>query len=202
MICRYFKPSDGLEPETPSLPCAPKALPWVATGCRSACLSRFRPCPICDPLPRVAPAWLHKCSTLVPQSLMGRALPTRRRTRCQNEPFVCREGVGPTALPPTRRLHRERQSCPACATAVPVEVVRTGAERGCLVVGVEESAAVDGEAAAADAGGEPVPECLQARNAAVDVGAPGAGQAFPVAPGGCPAGGEGVERLADLFERN
>src|SRR3954464_11368809 len=26
-------PSDGLEQSTPSLPCAPKRLPWVATGC-------------------------------------------------------------------------------------------------------------------------------------------------------------------------
>jgi hypothetical protein len=35
------KPSNGLEPLTPSLPCAPKPLPWVATGCRTAYLSRF-----------------------------------------------------------------------------------------------------------------------------------------------------------------
>src|SRR5579859_8114676 len=64
-ICRDFaKPSDGLEPSTPSLPCAPERLPWVATGCRSARLSRFRPLPKCDPLPPVAPAWLHKRSTL------------------------------------------------------------------------------------------------------------------------------------------
>jgi hypothetical protein len=27
--------------EDPLLPCAPKRLPWVATGCRSACLSGF-----------------------------------------------------------------------------------------------------------------------------------------------------------------
>jgi hypothetical protein len=33
----FAEPSDGLEPSTPSLPCAPKPLPWVATGCRSAC---------------------------------------------------------------------------------------------------------------------------------------------------------------------
>jgi len=40
------KPSDGLEPSTPSLP--------------SAHLSRFGGCRICDRLPPVAPAWLQK----------------------------------------------------------------------------------------------------------------------------------------------
>jgi hypothetical protein len=33
-----------------------------ATGCRSACLSRFRSEAICDRLPLVAPAGIHKCS--------------------------------------------------------------------------------------------------------------------------------------------
>jgi hypothetical protein len=55
--------SDGLEPLTPSLPCAPKRLPWVATGCGSGCLNGFRGRPICHRLPPVAPALLHKCST-------------------------------------------------------------------------------------------------------------------------------------------
>ena len=54
----FLEPSDGLEPSTPSLPCAPEPLPWVATGCRSACLSGFRGCPICHRLPPVAPAGL------------------------------------------------------------------------------------------------------------------------------------------------
>jgi uncharacterized ferredoxin-like protein len=57
---------------TPSLPRAPKPLPWVATGCRPACLSRFRPCPICDRLPPVASAWLHKCSMPVPPPELAR----------------------------------------------------------------------------------------------------------------------------------
>src|SRR5207247_603081 len=58
-ICWPFvKPSDGLEPSTPSLPCPPKRLPWVVTGCRSAYLSRFSRPPICDRLPPVAPARL------------------------------------------------------------------------------------------------------------------------------------------------
>jgi hypothetical protein len=58
----FAEPSDGLEPSTPSLPCAAKRLPWVATGCGPACLSGFRGCPICHRLPPVAPAGLHTCS--------------------------------------------------------------------------------------------------------------------------------------------
>ena len=42
MFGAFAGPSDGLEPETPSLPCAPKPLPWVATGCQSAYLNHFR----------------------------------------------------------------------------------------------------------------------------------------------------------------
>src|SRR5258708_13041341 len=56
----FAEPSNGLEPLTPSLPCAPEPLPEVATGCRSACLSRFRGPSICARLPPVAPAPLHK----------------------------------------------------------------------------------------------------------------------------------------------
>jgi hypothetical protein len=89
-----------------------------------------------------------------------------------------------------------------CASAVAVEVVGARAEGGGSVVGVEEAAAVDGEAAAADAGGEPVAECLQGGDAPVDVGAPGAREAFPVAAARRASGGEGFERLSDLFERD
>jgi hypothetical protein len=60
----FAEPSDGLEPSTPSLPCAPERLPWVATGCGLACLSGFRGRLICHWLPLVAPAGLHKCSIL------------------------------------------------------------------------------------------------------------------------------------------
>src|SRR5205823_4777579 len=68
------EPSDGLEPSTPSLPCAAERLPWVATGCGSACLSGFRAPPICHRLPPVAPAWLHECSILSPGIAMNKAL--------------------------------------------------------------------------------------------------------------------------------
>ena len=57
------KPSDGLEPSTPSLP-------WNDSGNRSqptatvfACLGRFRGRAVCQRLPRVATAGLHKGST-------------------------------------------------------------------------------------------------------------------------------------------
>jgi hypothetical protein len=64
--CRFAgtlsKPSDGLEPSTPSLP-------WNASGNRSqptatvfGCLSGFRRRHVCDRLPPVATAGLHKGS--------------------------------------------------------------------------------------------------------------------------------------------
>jgi hypothetical protein len=67
----FAEPSDGLEPSTPSLPCAAKRLPWVVTGCGSACLSGFRARPICHRLPPVAPAGLHKCSIHSPGIVDG-----------------------------------------------------------------------------------------------------------------------------------
>ena len=64
-VCgQFFKPSDGLEPSTPSLPCAPIGnwLQPVATVL--ACFGRFRGVPICHRLPLVATAGLHKGSIL------------------------------------------------------------------------------------------------------------------------------------------
>src|SRR5712691_9713593 len=55
-----------------------KRLPWVAIGCRSAYLSRFRGLPICDRLPPVAPARLHKRSIPLLRSLMGERIPGAR----------------------------------------------------------------------------------------------------------------------------
>ena len=51
----FLKPSNGLEPLTPSLPCAAKRLPWVATGCGSACLSGFRVVPFATGCHRLRP---------------------------------------------------------------------------------------------------------------------------------------------------
>jgi hypothetical protein len=94
LISRNFeKPSDGLEPSTPSLPCAPKRLPWVAIGCRSAYLSRFRRPPICDRLPPVAPARLHKRSIPLLRSMMGKGIPRARMGVAGVDHLLCREGV-------------------------------------------------------------------------------------------------------------
>ena len=87
-VGRSIKPSDGLEPSTPSLPCAAGALPLVAGGCRSACLRRSWGFPVCDWLPPVAPAWLHRCS-IPRRRIAGRkTVPTARRIApLQREPF-------------------------------------------------------------------------------------------------------------------
>jgi hypothetical protein len=88
------KPSDGLEPSTPSLPsrfCGNWSQP-VATVL--ACFRRFRGLPICHRLPLVAPARLHKRSILSVQI-------RDEKTDCEHsgpptEPrdhFPCREVV-------------------------------------------------------------------------------------------------------------
>src|SRR5579884_33969 len=97
---------------------------------------------------------------------------------------------------PPQRPRRSRPS------AVAPEVVRARPERGGLVVRVEEAAAVDGETATADAGGEPVAQGLQGGDAAIDVGTPGAGEAFPVAAARRPVGGQCLQRDPDLLERD
>jgi hypothetical protein len=71
----FLEPSDGLEPSTPSLPCAPGPLRSVASGCQVARLSLFDGSRVCDWLTPVAPAWLHKCS--IPSAASPRAACTR-----------------------------------------------------------------------------------------------------------------------------
>jgi hypothetical protein len=56
------EPSDGLEPSTPSLPCALIGNPSQPTATVLACWSRSRGTPICHRLPLVATALLHKRS--------------------------------------------------------------------------------------------------------------------------------------------
>src|SRR5581483_12246585 len=46
-------------------------LPWVAGGCGSAYSGRLRPYLVCDRLPAVAPAWLHKRSILMGRTADG-----------------------------------------------------------------------------------------------------------------------------------
>src|SRR5262249_20992907 len=66
--CRFagtlVKPSDGLEPSPPSLPCAPNGKRSQRTATVFACFGRFRPLRICDQLPAFAPRGLHKGSTI------------------------------------------------------------------------------------------------------------------------------------------
>src|SRR6266498_32427 len=94
-----------------------------------------------------------------------------------------------TARTPPAIPELVRRSGPSTSAVAP-EVVGAGAECGGFVVGVEESAAVDREAAAADTGGEAVAEGLQSGDAAIDVGAPVAREAVPVAAGRRAARGE------------
>ena len=61
---RFFKPSDGLEPSTPSLPWNLGGNGSQPTATVFACLSRFLCWRICHRLPPVAPAGLHKGSIL------------------------------------------------------------------------------------------------------------------------------------------
>src|SRR6266511_4277997 len=75
----FFKPSDGLEPSTPSLPCAPIGNWSQPTATVFACPSRFQGRPICHRLPPVATALLHKCSILCRPQRQHRA--GRKRTR-------------------------------------------------------------------------------------------------------------------------
>ena len=69
----FSKPSDGLEPSTPSLPCAPKPLPWVATGCRSAHLSRFGRVPFATGCDRLRPLGSTNAPCLGAEVLIGAA---------------------------------------------------------------------------------------------------------------------------------
>jgi hypothetical protein len=58
------EPSDGLEPSTPSLPCAADGNGSQRTATVSAYSRRFRADPICHRLPTVATTGLHKGSIL------------------------------------------------------------------------------------------------------------------------------------------
>ena len=60
----FAEPSSGLEPETPSLPFWEWGNRSQSTATVFACFSRFRRRPICDLLPAVATAGLHKRSIL------------------------------------------------------------------------------------------------------------------------------------------
>ena len=68
LISRNFaEPSDGLEPSTPSLPCAPIGNRSQPTATVLACFCVFQARSICHRLPLIAPARLHKRSILFAQ---------------------------------------------------------------------------------------------------------------------------------------
>jgi hypothetical protein len=56
------KPSDGLEPSTPSLPCDPNRNRWQPVATVSRYLKPFRRFRRAKPLPPVAPPLFHSCS--------------------------------------------------------------------------------------------------------------------------------------------
>jgi len=80
--------------------------------------------------------------------------------------------------------------------------VRAGPARSGLVVGVEQFAGVDREAAAADAGREPAAKSLQRFDLAVELVAPASGEPFPVAARGRAAGRQRLDRGTDSLERD
>jgi hypothetical protein len=92
LTSRGSSATGGKRWQTCSLPCAPKRLPWVATGCGSACLSGFRAPLICHRLPPVAPAGLHECSTLATARTFSvrRGVPVRRDQVDLGDLMACR----------------------------------------------------------------------------------------------------------------
>ena len=87
-------------------------------------------------------------------------------------------------------------------SAVSSEVVRTRTRSSRLVVRVEKLAGVDRETAAADAGREPVAECFEGGDAAVDVLAPAAGKPLPVASVRCAVRRQSRKSSTDPVEGN
>lgn len=73
-----------------------------------------------------------------------------------------------------------------------------GSLGGGLVGRIEEHAAFEGQAAAADAAGQPVAQRLEVGNALVQRAAPGLGQPLPVVPVGCSPLGKLVQRYPNL----
>ena len=79
----FAEPSDGLEPSTPSLPCAPKPLPWVATRCGSACLSGFERVPFATGCHRLRPLGSINAPSSAPGSLMDKGIRASPKVRVE-----------------------------------------------------------------------------------------------------------------------
>jgi len=111
----FFKPSDGLEPSTPSLPCAAIGNRSQRTATVFACLSLFRRRAVCDRLPPVATTGLHKGSILgrlfgqrrrlilrLAAALAGAPGASRIPSRLLGESHVAVQTSSPDARPPVR----------------------------------------------------------------------------------------------------
>src|SRR5688572_2639243 len=79
-------------------------------------------------------------------------------------------------------------------------VSRPRSEPGGAVAGVGEMAAIERQAAAADALGEPSPEAFQLGDALLDTGGPGAGKPGPVVSGRYPFRGKPGQLAGDLVQ--
>jgi aldo/keto reductase family protein len=78
-VCGAFaEPSDGLEPSTPSLPCAPIGNWWQPVANGFGLFPSFSEPLHLPPVPLAAPARLHKCSILVAGTLTRRSIRTPR----------------------------------------------------------------------------------------------------------------------------
>src|SRR5881392_4466013 len=97
------------------------------------------------------------------------------------------------------RLHGP---APSRSRTVLSEVVRSCASGGCFVVGVEQVALVDREAAAADARRQAVAEGLESLDAGVEVVSPLVREALPVLAARRAPRGEAFERASDVGERH
>src|SRR5919204_5909919 len=105
-ICGTFaKPSDGLEPSTPSLPCAPFGNGSQPTARVLAYFHGFRRHRICDRLPPVATTGLHKGSiawlselaaprALSPKGCGGSDACGERGRQCYGHEETAEVGVG------------------------------------------------------------------------------------------------------------
>jgi hypothetical protein len=108
-IFSLAKPSDGLEPSTPSLPWSLGGNLSQPTATVFAYLGRSRRRPICDRLPPVAAALLHKCSMIrCPSWLRPGTNPTRRRSPVLPKTPVDRRGRGGPNDNPASRSARRR----------------------------------------------------------------------------------------------
>jgi hypothetical protein len=113
--------------------------------------------------------------------------------------------VLPSGLP---TAHADRQSTGphhclrASSPALSSKIVRTRTDLGSLVIGIQERAGVNREAAATDAGREPIADCLECCDALVYVFPPPAGQTLPVAAAWSPVRGKRRKGCADPVEGN